>query len=113
MKIVANVQRILLGLIFVVYGMNGLVRFGHAPSVDTAAAREFMAVMQTTPYAHVLFMPVLQTRTPSKVGYTLATIKPLPFGCSLVALIYLRCRCGSSIQAGYSCVIIGARLRFA
>jgi uncharacterized membrane protein YphA (DoxX/SURF4 family) len=55
MKIVARAQRISLGLIFVVYGMNGLVRFGHTPSFNTSAAREFMAVMQATPYAHVLF----------------------------------------------------------
>jgi uncharacterized membrane protein YphA (DoxX/SURF4 family) len=52
MKIVAVVQRVTLGAIFVVYGLNGLVR---APSFDTTIAREYMTVMRATPYAHVLF----------------------------------------------------------
>ncbi len=35
--------------------MNGFFRFSHAAAFDTAIAREYMAVMQATPYAHILF----------------------------------------------------------
>jgi putative oxidoreductase len=31
------------------------VRFGRAPSFATAVARDYMAVMQATPYGHILF----------------------------------------------------------
>jgi putative oxidoreductase len=55
MKIIALSQRILLGVIFLVYGINGFVRFSHEPSFATSIARQYMAVMQATPYAHVLF----------------------------------------------------------
>jgi putative oxidoreductase len=55
MKVLAHVQRSLLGLIFVVTGLNGFLRFLHQPPFTAAAARELMMVMQATPYGHVLF----------------------------------------------------------
>ena len=55
MKVLAHIQRSLLGLIFVVTGLNGFFRFLYEPSFKTAAARELMMVMQATPYGHVLF----------------------------------------------------------
>jgi hypothetical protein len=42
-------------LIFVVTGLNGFFRFLRQPRFTAAAARELMMVMQSTPYAHVLF----------------------------------------------------------
>ncbi len=54
MKIVAVVQRVLLGAIFVVYGLNGFVRFTGPPSFEAPIARQYMSVMQATPYAHAL-----------------------------------------------------------
>jgi putative oxidoreductase len=55
MKIVAVIQRILLGTIFLTSGIKGFVRFGHVPSFGTSIAREYMEVMQATPYGRVLF----------------------------------------------------------
>jgi hypothetical protein len=55
MKVLAHIQRSLLGLIFVVTGLNGFFRFLHQPSFKTAAARELMVVMQATTSGHVLF----------------------------------------------------------
>jgi hypothetical protein len=54
MNIIVAIQRIMLGLIFLESGINGFVRF-HSPSFGTPIAREYMAVMQATPYGHVLF----------------------------------------------------------
>lgn len=55
MKVLAHIQRSLLGLIFVVTGLNGFFRFLHQSPFTAAAARELMMVMQATPYGHVLF----------------------------------------------------------
>jgi putative oxidoreductase len=55
MKFLAHIQRSLLGLIFLVTGLNGFLRFLHEPSFKTPVARELMAVMHATPYGHVLF----------------------------------------------------------
>jgi uncharacterized membrane protein YphA (DoxX/SURF4 family) len=55
MRIVSNIARILLGLVFVVYGLNGFLRFGHTKPFETTIAREYMVVMLATPYGHVLF----------------------------------------------------------
>jgi putative oxidoreductase len=55
MKVLAHIQRSLLGLVFVITGLNGFIRFLHQPSIKSAAARELMMVMQATPYGHVLF----------------------------------------------------------
>jgi len=48
----SNIGRIPLGLLFLVYGLNGFFRFGHSASFETAIAREYMGVMLTTPYSH-------------------------------------------------------------
>lgn len=55
MKIIAVIQRMMLGLIFLVSGIDHFVHSGHAPSFGTLLAREYMAVMQATPYGHVLY----------------------------------------------------------
>jgi putative oxidoreductase len=55
MKALAHIQRILLGLIFVVTGLNGFLRFLHQPPFAATAARELMMLMQATPYGHLLF----------------------------------------------------------
>ncbi len=55
MKVFSTVCRILLGLVFVLSGLNGFVRFGHAPAFSTALAREYMVLMLATPYGHILF----------------------------------------------------------
>jgi putative oxidoreductase len=55
MRVVAHIQRTVLGLIFILTGLNGFFRFLHQPSFQTPAARELMTVMQATPYGHLLF----------------------------------------------------------
>jgi putative oxidoreductase len=55
MKVLAHIQRSLLGLIFVVTGLNGFFRFLHQPSFKTVTTRELMTVMQATSYGHVVF----------------------------------------------------------
>lgn len=55
MKVLSHVQRSLLGLIFVITGLNGFFRFLPQRPFTAAAARELMMVMQATPYGHVLF----------------------------------------------------------
>jgi hypothetical protein len=54
--VVAHIQRSLLGLIFLFNGLNGFVHFRQALPFQTPIAREFMAVMQATPYGQVLFV---------------------------------------------------------
>ena len=55
MRVTSNIARILLRLLFLVYGLNGFFRFGHSAPFETAIAREYMDVMLATPYGHVLF----------------------------------------------------------
>jgi uncharacterized membrane protein YphA (DoxX/SURF4 family) len=55
MRIASMISRILLGLLFLLYGLNGSFRFGHTAPFATAIAREYMAVMLATPYGHILF----------------------------------------------------------
>ncbi len=55
MGIFAHVQRSLLGLIFMLSGMNGFLHFRPTLTFKTSVARDYMAVMQATPYGHVLF----------------------------------------------------------
>jgi uncharacterized membrane protein YphA (DoxX/SURF4 family) len=55
MKVPAFISRILLGVIFIVYGANGFFRFGHTDPFATPIAREYMTVMLATPYGHILF----------------------------------------------------------
>ena len=40
MRIVSTVARIMLGLLFMLYGLNGFFRFGHTAPFETAIARE-------------------------------------------------------------------------
>jgi putative oxidoreductase len=55
MRVLSNIARIFLGLLFLVYGLNGFFRFGHAAPFETAIARQYMDVMLATPYGDVLF----------------------------------------------------------
>jgi hypothetical protein len=50
MRVVAHIQRSVLGLIFILTGLNGFFRFLHQPSFQTPDARELMTVMQANPY---------------------------------------------------------------
>jgi uncharacterized membrane protein YphA (DoxX/SURF4 family) len=54
MKLIVLFSRTLLGAIFVASGVSGVLP-GHAPSFSTELANQYMAVMQATPYGHVLF----------------------------------------------------------
>ena len=45
MKILSIICRVVPGLVFVLSGLNGFIRFGHAPVFSTALAREYMALM--------------------------------------------------------------------
>jgi uncharacterized membrane protein YphA (DoxX/SURF4 family) len=54
MKLIVLFSRTLLGAIFVASGVSGVLP-GHAPSFSTELAKQYMAVMQATPYGHVLF----------------------------------------------------------
>jgi putative oxidoreductase len=54
MKIISLFARLVLGAIFVASGIMGILP-GHAPSFSTELAKQYMAVMQATPYGHVLF----------------------------------------------------------
>ena len=54
-RVVAHIHRSLLGLIFLLNGLNGFVHFRHELTFQTFVARQYMAVMQATPYGHVPF----------------------------------------------------------
>ena len=54
MRIISHLQRSLLGLVFVITGLNGLLHFLHDPSFKTAVARSYMQI-QSTPYGQILF----------------------------------------------------------
>ena len=45
MKILSILCRVVLGLVFVLSGLNGFIRFGHAPVFSTALGRDYMALM--------------------------------------------------------------------
>jgi putative oxidoreductase len=55
MKIAVLVARILLGLIFVVFGLNGFLNFLHAP-MPTGQAGQYMGVMFGSFYMHFVFL---------------------------------------------------------
>jgi putative oxidoreductase len=55
MKIAVLIARILLGLLFVVFGLNGFLNFLHGP-MPTGAAGQYMAVMGGTFYIHFIFL---------------------------------------------------------
>ncbi len=54
MKIAVLVARILLGLIFVVFGLNGFLDFMHAPP-PTGLAGQYMGALFVSHYLHVVF----------------------------------------------------------
>ncbi len=53
MKIAVLIARILLGLMFVVFGLNGFLNFLHAP-MPPGTAGQFMGAIGTTHYFHVV-----------------------------------------------------------
>jgi putative oxidoreductase len=55
MKIAVLIARILLGLIFVVFGLNGFLNFLHAP-MPTGQAGQYMGVMFGSFYMHFAFL---------------------------------------------------------
>ena len=55
MKIAVLVARILLGLIFVVFGLNGFLNFLHAP-MPPGQAGQYMGVMFGSLYLHFVFL---------------------------------------------------------
>jgi hypothetical protein len=55
MKIAVLISRILLGLIFVLFGLNGFLNFLHAP-MPTGTAGQYMGVLSATHYFHVVFL---------------------------------------------------------
>jgi putative oxidoreductase len=55
MKIAVLIARILLGLVFLVFGLNGFLNFLHGP-MPTGAAGQYMAVMGGTFYIHFIFL---------------------------------------------------------
>jgi putative oxidoreductase len=55
MKIAVLIARILLGLVFLVFGLNGFVNFLHAP-IPPGAAGQFMGLLGPTVYLHFVFL---------------------------------------------------------
>jgi putative oxidoreductase len=55
MKIAVLVARILLGLIFVFFGLNGFLNFLHAP-MPTGPAGQFIGVLFGSFYMHFIFL---------------------------------------------------------
>jgi putative oxidoreductase len=55
MKIVTLIARILLGLAFVIFGVNGFIPFIPQPPMPPGTAGQFSAVLAATHYMHVIF----------------------------------------------------------
>jgi putative oxidoreductase len=55
MKIAVLIARILLGLLFLVFGLNGFLNFIHGP-MPTGLAGQYLAVMGGTLYIHFVFL---------------------------------------------------------
>jgi putative oxidoreductase len=55
MKIAVLIARILLGLIFVIFGLNGFLNFLHAP-MPTGTAGQYVGALASTHYIHVIFL---------------------------------------------------------
>jgi putative oxidoreductase len=55
MKIAVLIARILLGLLFLVFGLNGFLNFLHGP-MPTGPAGQYLAVMGGTFYIHFVFL---------------------------------------------------------
>ena len=56
MKIVTIIARVLLGLMFVVFGFNGFFHFIHMPPPTNPAAIQFFTAMGSTGYMNVVFL---------------------------------------------------------
>ena len=55
MKIAALISRLLLGLIFLVFGLNGFLHFIHMPP-PTGAAGQYLVGITATPYWTIIFV---------------------------------------------------------
>ena len=55
MKIAVLIARILLGLIFVLFGLNGFLNFLHAP-MPTGPAGQYLGALFGSFYLHVIFL---------------------------------------------------------
>jgi uncharacterized membrane protein YphA (DoxX/SURF4 family) len=55
MKIVTLIARLLLGLAFVVFGLNGFLHFIPQQPMPAGTAGEFSAALAATQYIHVIF----------------------------------------------------------
>jgi uncharacterized membrane protein YphA (DoxX/SURF4 family) len=55
MKVTVLISRILLGLIFVFFGLNGFFNFLHAP-LPPGTAGQFFSSLAATHYIHVIFL---------------------------------------------------------
>ena len=55
MKTAALVARLLLGLMFVVFGLNGFIHFLPMPPMPAGPAQEFMGALAATHYMHPVF----------------------------------------------------------
>ena len=56
MKIVTIIARVLLGLIFVVFGCNGFLHFIHMPPPTNPLALQFYAALSSSGYLEVVFL---------------------------------------------------------
>jgi uncharacterized membrane protein YphA (DoxX/SURF4 family) len=54
-RVIATGARLLLGLMFTVFGLNGFLHFIHMPPPPEPAALQFFGVMVTTHYMDVVF----------------------------------------------------------
>ncbi|HEY2546531.1 MAG TPA: DoxX family membrane protein [Candidatus Acidoferrum sp.] len=54
MKIASLIARLLLGLVFLVFGLNGFLQFIHMPP-PPGAAGQFLAAVVATPYWMIIF----------------------------------------------------------
>lgn len=77
MKIATIIARILLGLIFVVFGLNGFLHFIPMPPPAGEAARQFGTALATTGYFQVIFL--LQI-----VGGALVLLGWVPLGLTIL-----------------------------
>ena len=55
MKIAALIARLLLGLVFVVFGLNGFLHFIPMGAMPTGAAGQFIGALAATHFIHVVF----------------------------------------------------------
>lgn len=54
MKILSLIARILIGLTFVFFGLNGLLNFMHPPAMPPSAAKNYVDALSATPYLQVV-----------------------------------------------------------